>query len=228
MIAVDIDSTLYDFATPARQAFLDLALRHGEKEEYFRGGYQSWVEWRSPADVCGPEAFNEVLDIVHSPEIIRAQTPYPNSIEVLREVACEHELFFISNRSSKSVAPTEEWLWDIYDYPEGELICTMEDKQPYLSECQYLIDDRAKTLVQFVEDFHWKYTYGSISTPDSDTSDERKAFGLLFEYNRNLTDIPNIYLAPTWSGIAYYLRRAGVITDNGKAMSREVSGIEIS
>lgn len=213
MIAVDIDSTLYDFSMPARQAFLDLAIRHGEKEEYFRGGYQSWVEWRSPADVCGPEAFDEVLEIVHSPEVIRAQTPYPNSIEVLREVASEHKLFYISNRSFESIAATEEWLWDIYDYPEGDLICTMEDKQPYLSECQYLIDDRAKTLVQFVEDFYWKYTYGAL-----DNDYPRKAFGLTHPYNQNLTDIPNIYLAPTWSGIKYYLQRKGVLNQRDRVV----------
>lgn len=216
MIAIDIDSTLYDFATPARQAFLDLALRHGEKEEYFKGGYQSWVEWRSPADVCGLDAFNEVLDIVHSPKVVRAQTPYPNSIEVLKEVEREHEIFYISNRSSESVEATEEWLWDINDYPWGNLICTMEDKQPYLSECQYLIDDRAKTLVQFVEDFNWKYTFGSL-----DNAQPRKAFGLLFEYNRNLTDIPNIYLAPTWAGIRYYLQTKGVINGRRSIDSRQ-------
>lgn len=227
MIAIDIDSTLYDFATPARQAFLDLALKHGEKEEYFRGGYQSWVEWRSPADACGLDAFQEVLDIVHSPDVIREQTPYPNAKEVIDELAEEHEIFYISNRDSSATEATAEWL-GYHAFPEAELIATMEDKQPYLSECQYLIDDRAKTLVQFVHDYTWKYTFGALSTPDSDHSHERKAFGLLFEYNRNLTDIPGIYLAPTWSGIAYYLKRTGVITDNGKAMSRKMSGVKAS
>lgn len=213
MIAVDIDSTLYDFATPARQAFLDLALKHGEKEEYFRGGYQSWVEWRSPSDVCGPDAFQEVLDIVHSPRVILSQDPYPNAKEVLREIVAEgHEIFYISNRSKDAVDATEEWLWS-NDFPEAELIATMEDKQPYLCECQYLIDDRAKTLVQFVEDFQWKYTNGALSKEN-----ERKAFGLLFPYNQNLTDIPNIYLAPTWPGLRYYLQRKGVLSERDRVM----------
>lgn len=205
MIAIDIDSTLYDFATPARQAFLDLALQHGEKEEYFRGGYQSWVEWRSPADVCGPEAFNEVLDIVHSPEVILQQTPYHGAKEVLDELVEEHDIFYISNRSPKAIGATEEWL-EHWDFPEARVIATMKDKQPYLSECQFLIDDRAKTLVQFVEDFTWKYTYGALSSERP-----RRAFGLLFEYNRNLTDVPGIYLAPTWAGIRYYLNQKGVL-----------------
>lgn len=210
-VAIDIDSTLYDFATPCRQAFLDLALEHGEKEEYFRGGYQSWVEWRSPADVCGPEAFEKALAKVHSPDVIKAQQPYEGAQEVLQDLAQEHEIFYISNRDPSATQATKEWLFEINDFPIAETICMMEDKQPYLSQCQYLIDDRCKTLVEFVYDFIWKYTYGSIATPDSTPSNDRKAFGLLFEYNRNLTDIPNIYLAPTWAGIRYYLERKGVL-----------------
>lgn len=207
MIAVDIDSTLYDFATPARQAFLDLAIKHGDKEEYFKGGYQSWVEWRSPGDVCGLEAFMEVLDIVHSDDVIAKQAPYEGASDVLWELYDEgHEMFYISNRDEKAGLATEKWLQD-NEFPSGELIVTMDDKQPYLSECQYLIDDRAKTLVQFVEDFNWKWTYGSLDNPVS-----RKAFGLMFDYNRALTDVPNIYLAPTWAGIRYYLKKKGVLS----------------
>jgi len=152
----------------------------------------------------------EVLDIVHSPDVILAQTPYPLAKEVLDDLVKQHDIFYISNRDEKAAGATEEWL-SHWEFPEAELIAMMDDKQPYLSECQYLIDDRAKTLVQFVEDFNWKYTYGSISTPDSDGSNERKAFGLLFDYNRALTDVPNIYLAPTWAGIRYYLEKKGVL-----------------
>lgn len=225
-IAIDIDSTLYDFATPARQAFLDLALKHGEKEEYFRGGYQSWVEWRSPSDVCGPDAFMEVLDIVHSPAVIMDQPPYPGAAETIRDLQDDYEIFYISNRDPEAAEATEQWL-SAHNFPEAELIAMMDDKQPYLSECQYLVDDRAKTLVEFIYNFNWQYTWGSVQQ-EGEKKYQRKAFGLLFEYNRNLTDIPNIYLAPTWSGIAYYLRKHGVITSDGKAMSREMSGVETS
>jgi hypothetical protein len=212
-IALDLDSTLYDFATPARQAFLDLAIKHGEKEEYFKGGYQSWVEWRSPADVCGPEVFNEVLEIVHSPDVILAQAPYLGAQEVVTEVAEQHDIFYISNRSPDSVDATQEWLRK-NDFPEANLIAMMQDKQPYLMECQYIIDDRAKTLVQFVEDFYWKYKYGVSATVESELP--RKAFGLLHPYNKNLTDVPNIYLAPTWGGLEYYLHRKGVLSGEFK------------
>ncbi len=208
-IAVDIDSTLYDFAGPCRQAFLDLALEHDDKEEYFKGGYQSWVEWRSPADVCGPEAFTEALAKVHSPEIIKAQQPYQGAQEVLQDLVKEHEIFYISNRDPGSQGATEEWLFEINDFPVADTICMMDDKQPYLSECQYLIDDRCKTLVEFIYDADWEF-----NERHKGEWRKRKAFGLLFEYNRNLTDIPSIYLAPTWAGIRYYLERKGVL--NGR------------
>lgn len=206
MIAIDIDSTLYDFASPCRQAFLDLALEHDDKEEYFKGGYLHWGEWRSPADVCGPEAFQEALDIVHSDKIIKEQPPYAYSEEVVNEIRDQHEMFYISARDTASKGATEEWLFELNDFPEAPVITTFDDKIPYLIECQYIIDDRAKTLVDFVYDFNWKYTYGAIN-PDM----QRKGFGLLFEYNRALTDIPNVYLAPTWHGIRYYLQEKGVL-----------------
>jgi hypothetical protein len=200
-----------DFATPARQAFLDLAIKHGDKEEYFKGGYQSWVEWRSPGDVCGPDVFLEVLDIVHSDDVIAEQNPYPGSVDVVNQIAEQHEVFYISNRRPESALATEKWLQD-NEFPTGELIAMMDNKAPYLSECQYLIDDRAKTLVQFVEDFNWKYTYGSLDNPVP-----RMGFGLMFDYNRALTDVPGIYLAPTWGGIEYYLKTKGVLS--GRSIS---------
>lgn len=204
-VAVDIDATLYNFEVPFRQAFLDLAFERGEKEEYFKGGYQSWVEWRSPADVCGIEAFHEALERVHSPKVILAQPPFDHSVEVVNDLAEQHDIFYISNRDQGCQQATRQWL-TAKGFPNAELVCTMEDKGPWLSECQYIIDDRPRTLVSFVYDYMWKYTYGALADDN-----RRKAFGLLYEHNRSLTDIPNIYLAPTWSGLRYYLERKGVL-----------------
>lgn len=200
IIAIDIDSTLYDFETPFRQAFLDLALESGVKE-YFRGGYQSWVEWRSPTDVCGLDAFNQALDLVHSPDVILTRQPYDHCQEVLDILHdAGHSLMYVSNRKAEVEQPTLDWLL-FHNFPEGELVCTVDDKLIHMSECQYLIDDRPKTLVEFVYSRHWG-------------GPPRKAFGLLFEYNRALTDIPGVYLAPTWAGIRYYLSEKGVLNGN--------------
>jgi hypothetical protein len=195
-IAIDIDSTLYDFEAPMRQAFLDLAAHTGDKETYYRGAYQSWVEWRSPTDVCGWDPFMEALDIVHSPTVIAEQVPFPRCADTISRLREEHEIFFISNRSPEVEFETYRWIkGNIMDGEDFDLICTMDDKRPHLDDCQYLIDDRPKTLVEFVYDYDYK----------------RKAFGLMYEYNRGLTDLDNIYLAPTWGGLADYLEAKGVI-----------------
>lgn len=207
-VAIDLDSTLYDFMTPFRQAYLDLALEKNEKEEYFRGVYQSWVEFRSPTDVCGLDAFNEALAIVHSPDVILSRKPYDHAVEVVQELFNEgYEILYITNRDSDTYEATRHWL-EASGFPvsETDLICTMENKQGYLGTTQYLIDDRPKTLVEFIYDFNWKLAHGS-----KNKGMQRKAFGLLFEYNRALTDIPNVYLAPTWAGIRYYLTSKGIL-----------------
>lgn len=197
-----------DFETPFRQAFLDLALEQGDKDHYFRGAYQSWVEWRSPSDVCGLDAFFQALDRVHHPDVILSRTPYDHSVDVLEAIEeADHNILYISNRRADSLDATDRWL-DACGFPEGELICTEDDKQRHMAHCQYLIDDRPKTLVQFAYSRQWIPTPG-LSTERRD----RKAFGLLFEYNRALTDVPGIFLAPTWAGIGYYLAKEGVIDE---------------
>lgn len=200
MIAIDVDSTLYDFRVPFRQAFLDLAVANGDKTEYFRGAYQPWVEWRSMADICGDETFEEALAIVHSPEVIINQAPFPDAVNVVSDLAQEHQIMYISNRHPDTEEATGSWLGKC-GFPHGNLVCTMDNKMDYLRDCLTIIDDRPKTLCDFV------YEKGS---PDPGWVD-KKAFGLMFAYNRALTDIPGIFLAPTWGGLKYYLQREGVL-----------------
>lgn len=203
-IAVDVDSTLYDFEPALRQAYLDLALKGDAKEELFRGAYQSWVEWRSPSDVCGSEAFEEALAIVHSPEVILSQSPFPGAAWVCQDLEEQgHELIYVSAREEWVWGPTKAWLSST-GFPKGDLICSFEDKVNLVRDCRYIIDDRPKTLVQFTYDWQWKLKHGSESVP-------RQGFGLLYEYNRALTDVPNVWLAPTWGGLRYYLEREGVL-----------------
>lgn len=187
-IAVDIDSTLYDFETPFRQAYLDLAIESGDKD-YFRGAYHGWFEWRSPLDACGDKAFGAALDMVHSPETIMTRTCFDGAIETLSKF--KGKIAYVSNRDESLSDVTQSWI-EFSGLPDGEVLCVLDDKTKYISGCKYLIDDRPKTLCDFV--------YGD---------DNRKAFGLLYEYNRALTDIDKIFLAPTWAGIDYYLQREG-------------------
>lgn len=199
---IDVDSTLYDFESPAREGFLKLAEETKDKT-LRRGAYVAWDEWRSPADACGIDNWMKVISICHSPEVILRQIPFPGAVETLQALADEgYGLTYVSTRNPAAADATHQWLHES-GFPLGEEIqvhCQMDDKRPFIAECQYLIDDRPKTLLDFIYDSNWDQTQG-----------ERIGLSLMYPYNRALTDIPNIFLAPTWAGIASWLVRNDVL-----------------
>ena len=222
-IAVDIDSTLYDFETPAREAFTKLAEERDDRT-LLMGAYHPWTEWRSPADVCGLPVWLDAIALCHSEEIILAQTPFNGAVETCQQLAREgHELLYISNRAVESAEATAQWLdkWEFplnhsdiaraEDWHDGHALkCLTTDKKPFLSDCQYLIDDRPKTAIVFIYDFDWQRQHGEMHAES--TEKPRRAFLIAYPYNQALTDIRHLYLAPTWAGINTYLVSKGVLT----------------
>jgi len=206
MIAVDIDSTLYDFETAFRQAYIDQAIERGD-QSLLRGAHAAWVEWRSPWDACGEEDFEAALSRVHTEEVIATRQPFEGAASTLFRLAESHDIIYLSNRNQNLAEATGNWIAE--HFPYGKVLCTMDDKQPYLADCQYLIDDRPKTLCDFLYDSDWKAA----------RTEKRNAFGLLFEYNRALTDIPDLYLAPTWAGIEFSLEKQGVLSELNRSPS---------
>lgn len=208
-IAVDIDDTLYSFGQLARETIIDVALEKGDKRMQ-RGAYCAWGEWRSPVDVSDAVMWSEVIDRCHSPEVIQAQIPFPGAADTLRELAhCGYRLHYISNRSPDTDRVTARWLID-NGFPfrgNDRLTCTTADKLRLIHDCQYLIDDRPKTLVQFVYEFHWRHKHGSENEEKA-----RMAFGLYMPYNAALTDVPGIKLAPNWKLLRQYLMDHDVLT----------------
>lgn len=223
-IAVDIDSTVYDFETPAREAFTKLAEERGDKT-LLRGAYDPWTEWRSPADVCGLDAWLDVIELCHSEEIIAAQTPFNGAVETCQALAAEdHDLMYISNRAIESAQATHDWLekWGFpltdgilegEEYHAGHVLKVLTtDKKPLLRNCQYLIDDRPKTVIDFIYDIDWQREHGRMHD-DTDRPDlKRRAFVIAYPYNQALTDIPHLYLAPSWAGLNQYLVGKGVLS----------------
>lgn len=222
-IAVDIDDTLYSFTNLAREKFVDYAIERGE-DHLKRGAYCAWVEWRSPADVISLDYWMEIIRECHRPEIIREQVPYKGAVETLWElVRGGYDLTYITDRSPEAGLATAEWLYDC-DFPihtearDGEAEGTCDgasikflcghysSKAPYLHDCQYIIDDRPKNLVDFIYDFNWKHRHGSTNAEMA-----RKGFGIFGEYNRGLTDIPGVYLAPNWKLLRQYMIEHGVL-----------------
>ncbi len=206
-IACDIDSTLYDFCGLACRVMGALAEERGDERLRNAAYATSWAEWRTPIDLAGEEAWNEVVDICHSEENILKQTPYDGASWALWDLHdAGHELVYVSNRSPATHAPTFRWLGSCgFPFP-GEnrctLLCHTDDKLGSILDCQYLIDDRPKTLVGFVT--KRGYVFSTEDSPPQHL--DRKAFGLVTPYNRGLTDVPNIYLAPNWPLLGAYLR----------------------
>lgn len=222
-IAVDIDSTLYDFEQPAREAFLKLADKYND-ETIRQGAYHPWTEWRSPTDVCGLDIWLEAIALCHDADAITQQVPFVGAVETCQALADEgHSLLYISNRATESEDATYEWLkYHNFIAPDyGDLVVTTGDKKPFMKDCQYLIDDRLKTCVEFVYDFEWQVGLAnSWDGPDLDGDYEeykdglrRRAFVKAYQYNQAGTDIPGLYLAPSWSGLNIYLTKKGVLSE---------------
>ena len=211
-VAVDIDSTLYDFGVLALDMLTKVAIERGDKELQ-KGVYHSWNEWRAPSDVINDELWLEIIGLCHQDDVILDQTPFNHSVDVLRRIFnAGHDIVYISNRAKKTYKATYEWLVK-HSFPQAKsLVCTEGDKLPLIVNCQYLIDDRPKTLVEFVYNYKWKEEINEIVNLASDVNMNlpharfnRVGFGLFCEYNRALTDVPGIYLAPNWALLEKYI-----------------------
>jgi hypothetical protein len=193
-VAVDIDDSLYDFGGLAQMMITRLATETDDKRLQ-KAVYSTWNEWRTPNDVLEDE-WQTIIDMCHRDHVIRSQMPFKNAVTTLRKIFdMGNDIIYISNRSEDAYDATNEWL-RMHGFPQsGSLVCTTEDKASFIYDCQYIIDDRPKTLVEFVYDSNWQ----------EETTPARKGFGLFCEYNRALTDVPGIYLAPNWTLLEKYI-----------------------
>lgn len=209
LIAVDVDDTLYSFTDTAREELMKRAQdrrrrSRPKRDVYERAAYASWPDWRAPVDMLGSTRWVDVINSCHADDVILSRTPFEGAADVcltLQEAG--HKLIYLTSRQDHTFDATERWLVQngfIY-YDEGldaKLACTGPDKLPYLNEVQpsVLIDDRPSTLVRFV--------FGPAACA-------RFAFAKKTDYNHNLTDVPGIYVSPTWSGIRDGLRKKGFL-----------------
>lgn len=196
-VAVDIDDSLYDFNSLAQEMMSKVAIERGDKT-FQSGAYSTWNEWRTPSDLLDEE-WQGVIDLCHRDHIIRTRTPFNHAALTLQKIFdMGNDIVYISNRSENAYDATYEWLVD-HGFPMAKsLICTTGEKSQHIADCQYIIDDRPKTLVEFVYNYNWKYDDVIGMRP-------RVGFGLFCEYNRALTDVPGIYLAPNWTLLEKYI-----------------------
>lgn len=210
-IAVDVDSTLYDFDGPAREACFKLWRDTGD-EIYKQAAYHTGGEWRSYTDILGLDKWLTAIDLVHEEESILKQTPFDGAVETLKALRkAGHDIMFITNRKAHSAEATWDWLLETRlasQTYEDDLIVTEDDKKSFMADCQYLIDDRVKTVVQFVHDYDWTNRIGS-----NNSTRARHAFVKAYPYNINLTDVPRCWLSPSWAGINIHLEKVGVLNE---------------
>lgn len=215
---ISIRHCIDDFETPAREAMFKLYKETGDPV-YKEGAYHPWTEWRSPADVLGLDRWLKAIALCHEADVIEAQRPFDGASETCRALLeAGHDLLYISNRATESEDATRNWLSangffaeDMRRVREDQyvaLVVTMGDKKPYMEDCQYLIDDRLKTCVEFVYDYDWarKVRENYYNPPG-----ERKAFVKAYQYNQAATDIPGLYVAMTWAGLNEYLVGKGLL-----------------
>lgn len=206
VIAIDIDDTLYSFRDAAIEALSEqLANSESpmERDLVAQAIYTPWTQWRTPHDMLG-DMWMETINIVHDHEMILSQRPYQHAVEVLNKLSeAGQDLIYISNRATETYEATYQWL-ENNGFPtevsRHHLVCTDQNKAPFIRNCQYLIDDRTKTIVEFLYDLEWRNSQAV----------DRVAFGLMKQYNENLTDVPNVYLSPTWTGLDYYFQKKGL------------------
>lgn len=213
-IAVDVDDTLYSFMEESREQ-LSLMIDEPEFEQYreqlSHALYATADQWRTPYELCGYDEDGESLwlkciERCHDNECILAQKPFRNAVDVLCELSdAGHKLLYISNRNTETYEATQRWLI-INGFPAGELVVTSENKKPFIKDCQYMIDDRSKTMVEFVYDFDWYEEYRNRIP-----AMPRKGFMLKTDHNRSLTDVPGLYLAPNWSGLRRYMVKCNLL-----------------
>jgi len=227
-VAVDIDDSLYDFGGLAQEMIVQLAAETNDKRLQ-KAAYSTWNEWRTPNDFLEGE-WQTIIDMCHRDHVIRSQMPFKNAVTTLRKIfSAGNDIIYISNRSEDAYEATYEWL-QAHGFPQAKsLVCTSEDKAPFIADCQYIIDDRPKTLVEFVYDYKWKEEINEIVNLAFDVSMNlphtrfnRVAFGLFCEYNRALTDVPGIYLAPNWTLLEKY------IEEKSDLLGRTPTGISSS
>jgi hypothetical protein len=225
-IAVDVDSTLYDFETPSRDACLKLweeSIRAGERDDsYKEAAYHPWTEWRSPADVLGVEKWLKAIAVVHEDDAILGMQPFTGAVETCQALMrAGHKLIYITNRAAHTEEATRQWLVQNGFLHDGQvpgaakatLVVTEGDKRPFIANAQYLIDDRLKTCVQFVYDFEWQFYHGERDKVKGAANRDRIAFVKAYPYNQNATDVPGLILAPTWSAINVYLVKKGLLPE---------------
>lgn len=181
VVVVDIDSTLYCFLS----AFQRSAARAGISVP----DPVHITEWSAVEPYfIDVKNFLACVEDAYSFEAIDTNEPYPGCVEALHKIKeSGFEVAYYTDRAKHMKQSTHDWL-KVWGFPSIENLHVCDDKRNDLkqvkSDIATVIDDRPRTLV-------WsRYVLGL-----------EKVFTLGHSYNRNLSDIPGIFIEPSWPSL---------------------------
>jgi hypothetical protein len=143
LLAVDVDSTIWNMSARVREVVLETT---GDALDL-----EAVSTWTHILDAYGEEATTEIFERVHAPERVRERQPYPGSAEVLRYLQEERGMrihFLTRNLDPEAIKPhLESWLKEHFG-PDVGLTVTTGDKLPILREIRAfgIVDDLPDTL----------------------------------------------------------------------------------
>jgi phosphoglycolate phosphatase-like HAD superfamily hydrolase len=154
ILALDVDSTIWDLSAWVCEAVLDVA---GETLDP-----ESISTWTHVLDLYGEEAAMEIYARALSPQRVRERDPYPGSAEVLRGLQEKGvRLHFVThNWDPAAMTPyLKPWLEEHFGSDVG-LIVTIEDKLGILEELGAfgMVDDRPDTIARVADAGLWAAT----------------------------------------------------------------------
>ncbi|HSL01605.1 MAG TPA: hypothetical protein VK869_14815 [Rubrobacteraceae bacterium] len=155
LLALDIDSTVWDVATPFLDAALEVIGDAPDLETVFT--------WAHVLESYGEEATARIYDRVLAPERVRTREPYPNAAEVLRYLQTERGIrvhFVTRNLDPETLRPhLSPWLEKHFGSEVG-LTITSGDKMSVVRELGAfgLVDDDPETLISVAEGGMWAAT----------------------------------------------------------------------
>jgi hypothetical protein len=152
ILALDVDSTVWDTGARVRDAVLEIT---GDTLDL-----SAVSTWTHILDAYGEEKTTEIFDSVFAPERVRERIPYPGSAEALRYVQEERGIrihFVTRNHDPRAIeSHLESWLRVHFGLGVG-LTVTTEDKLRILHRLGAfgLVDDRPEILERAADAGLW-------------------------------------------------------------------------
>jgi len=145
-IGVDVDSILADFIPTFLEYVND---KHDTNIKYEDINHWDWL----PCDLV--DFWDEIENISKLKSWMISVQPIKGSIFNMKKLSLDHYIKIVSSRYHTAIPTTIEWLYK-WDYPFDEYIPTIfgVKKTQDVIDCDILIDDRTKNIIDYLNSDH--------------------------------------------------------------------------